>query len=328
VERIRFKMNSGHKTLILLVLSLSYLLILPIAANAQLKPGDPDYRFLPGDQIRLTVARRPSLNQQLTVQESGVVNLPIVGDVTVANLTLREIQIKLYQALHDPYPSVSESDVVVEAVLQHAVYVTGEVKTPGRYMFAEHPNLWDAIREAGGPTGGAALDAVRIVADQSKGGESRVVNVLEALERGSVDQLPVLNDEDTVVIPGTADVYTGSFGVTVMGAVAKPGTYRLQSDKRDLMSAVLASGGFRTDASLKRLKIIRAGEDGTTTTQEVNVRNYLDKGDTSANPLLEPGDTVNVPQQSNWKANWSIILSTAAVAATILFLVRDYQRGY
>ena len=319
-------MQMNRRMLILLACFVACSCVLPAVAHAQLKPGDPEYRFLAGDQIRLTVARRTSLNQQLTVQESGVVTLPIIGDVAVANLTLKEIQIKLYQELRDAYPSVNESDVLVEAVLQHAVYVTGEVKTPGRYMFAERPNLWDAIREAGGPTPGAALDAVRIVEDQSKGGTSRVFNVLEALESGSVDQFPVLGDEDTIVIPSTEDIYTGSFGVTVMGAVARPGTYRLQSEKRDLMTAILASGGFRTDASLKHLKVIRATEDGSTTTQEVNISLYLDKGDASANPLLEPGDTVNVPQQTNWKSNWSLLLSTLAVVATLGFLVVEINR--
>lgn len=321
-------MKSCHKTLGVIALCMSCLGLFPLVSQAQLKPGDPEYRFLAGDKIQLTVARRPSLNQQLTVQETGVVTAPIIGDVAVADLTLKEIQIKLFQALHDVYPSVKEADVVVEAVLQHAVYVTGEVKTPGKYMFAEPPNLWDAIREAGGPTGGAALDAVRIVEDQSKGGQSRVVNVLEALEKGSVDQLPPLGDEDTIVIPSTADAYTGSFGVTVLGAVAKPGLYRLQSDHRDVMSAILLSGGFKTEAALNGVKIIRAREDGTTVTLEVHMKKYLDSGDSSANPLLEPGDTVNVPQQRNWKANWGLILSTAAAIATIGFLVIEIRRGY
>ncbi len=32
------------------------------------------------------------------------------------------------------------------------IYVQGEVIQPGKYEFIEEPNVWEAIREAGGAT--------------------------------------------------------------------------------------------------------------------------------------------------------------------------------
>ncbi len=62
-----------------------------------------------------------------------------------------EFQAQLNRSIQEVYPSISEVRVSIEEVEGQAVYVTGMVGRPGKYVFAEPPNLWEAIREAGGP---------------------------------------------------------------------------------------------------------------------------------------------------------------------------------
>jgi protein involved in polysaccharide export with SLBB domain len=151
------------------------------------------------------------------------------------------------------------------------------------------------------------------------------VNVLSAIEQGTTEGLPVLKDGDTIVILSTRETYIGSFGVTVVGAVLKPGFYRLQGEHRDLMSAVTAAGGLDRRASLGDVKIIRQLESGETITMKVNFSDYLKNGNPEANPGLLPGDTVSVTEQNAWayqlKNNFGIIISVVATVATVILVI-------
>lgn len=299
--------------------------VLATLASAQSRPGDPEYRFKVGDRLYLGVPDRSALNRELKIDDNGAISLPLAGDVQVVGLTAAEARTKIYTALHEIYPTLTEDDVSVEAVVAWAVYVTGAVSNPGRYTFPNPPNLWQAIREAGGATANAMLGQVSIVEDESRGGSTRSVDVQAALDQGSVDQLPMLNEGDTVIIPSQAESYTGSFGVSVYGAVQAPGVYRLQG-RQDLATAVLLAGGPSPRASLDGVTIVRPVGDGTFETIRVDLKKHLEKGDPTSNPQLKPGDTVNVPEQNpiayQFRNNLSVITGVVAsvVSLTLLYI--------
>jgi len=305
------------------VLVVSQLAMFPGTGLSQPAAGDKDYRFKVGDRLSLTVPDRPGLSQELRIDEDGMIAIPLVGTVEVVGLTEREAEGKIYEALHSLYPSIARNEIAVEALKAYVVYVTGEVSKPGRYTFTDRPNLWEAIREAGGPTARAQLSGVQVVEDETRGATSRVVDVQSALDMGSVDALPTLHDADTVVIPAQGEEYTGSFGVNVYGAVLKPGVYRLQG-RQDLASAVLLAGGPTDRADLDEVRIIRPNGDGTYSTVEVDLQKHLKTGDKDENPPLRPGDTVNVPEQNalayQLKNNITIVTSIVASVVSLTFL--------
>lgn len=282
------------------------------AAMAQ--SGQGEYRVGAGDTIFMSAPQRPDLNRELAVDAEGNVELPLIGKVNVNGLTASEIENKLLQALRQYYPSINRLQVTVTEAVSQMIYVSGEVQSPGRYAFSKSVNVWEAIREAGGPLGTAQLDNIRIIKDRSRGGTSVMVNVLAAIEGGTMDQLPELEAGDTVIVPAEQDIYTGSYGVNVFGAVANPGTYRLTAGQ-DLVSAVLVAGGPIAYAELKKVKIIRPRSDGSNETVEINMENFLNHGDPAANPKLKPGDTVNVPQKTR------LLQLAAADFPTLLGLV-------
>jgi protein involved in polysaccharide export with SLBB domain len=150
------------------------------------------------------------LNRKLVVERTGNVTIPLIGDIQVVGLTLQEIQPRILQAIRDLYPSINRIELSITEMVSQVVYVIGQVGNPGRYVFPSPPNLWEAIREAGGPTLEAALTNVRIVKDPSTGGASMEVNVQEALDAGTVEQLPVLEGGDTVVIERSTTAYSGA----------------------------------------------------------------------------------------------------------------------
>lgn len=296
---------------------------------AQMPGQVTEYRVVQGDRIFLSVPQRPDLNRELMVKEGGVVTLPLIGDVDVGGLTAREIEQRLLQALQDYYPSVKRIDVSVTQAVSQVIYVSGQVNSPGKYNFGTPPTVWEAIREAGGPLPEASLDNVRVVKDRSRGGTSTVVNVQEALERGSVDNLPELEGGDTVIVPAVAVMYTGAFGVNVFGAVVKPGVYRLQA-RQDLISAILVAGGPIERADLGKLKIIRPRPDGTIATVDIDLNRFLNDGDPLSNPELFPGDTINIPRQGRLSqlfnsdiGLWLSVVTTAVTVTALVVTLRD-----
>ncbi len=313
---------------VLLIISLIvnlHMAVLPTLSYGAEKNQIPNnYRVGAGDAILLTVYQRPDLSRELRINEGGGITMPLVGSIKVAGLTVKEMEVKILQVLKDYYPSLTRVSVRVQEAVSVVIYVIGQVGKPGKYSFPETPNLWEAIREAGGPNLNASLDNVRIVKDKDKGGTSRVVNVMESLEIASVESLPGLENGDTVVIPEKAAVYTGSFGVNVFGSVVKPGIYRLQA-RRDLMSAILLAGGPAGGAALGRIKIIRPLSDGNIRTIEVNLQRFLKEGDPLSNPKLQPGDTVHLPAQNRvaflFKNDLGFILNLVTTGITIAALV-------
>jgi polysaccharide export outer membrane protein len=266
---------------------------------AQPQAPPVNYRIGAGDRIFLSVPQRPDLNRELLVDENGNVTLPLIGNVQVGGLTSQDIESRLLLAVQDYYPSVEKIVVSITQALSQVIYITGQVTTPGKYTFPSPPKVWGAIREAGGSLPTADLEHVRIIKDRSRGGTSFVVNVQHAIEVGTIEDLPDLEAGDTIIVPVRELVYTGSFGVNVIGAVVAPGVYRLQA-RQDLISAVLLAGGPIPEASLEKLNIIRPNPDGTIETLDVNLKKFLEEGDPFSNPALRPGDTVNVPRVSGW----------------------------
>jgi polysaccharide export outer membrane protein len=299
--------------------------LVPQAPSAQVKPDDASYRFVIGDHLLISVPARPSFNREVTIDANGNILLPLVGPLAVAGLTATEINAKIYLALHEYYPSLEPEDLTVEPAKGLTIYVTGEVGVPGKYMFQTPPNLWAAMREAGGPTGNAALSDVRIVKDGTKGGESRVVDVQHAVDNGTVDSLPPLEEGDTVIVGSTeGTTYTGSFGVNIFGEVNSPGMYRLQT-KQDLASALLLAGGPTERANLSDVKVVRARPEGGFQTYELNLDDYLKKGKSDQNIMLQAGDTVSIARQNSWayafKTNPALLVTVLVSLTTIAVLI-------
>lgn len=287
-----------------------------------------DYRVGPGDHIYLSVPQRPDLNRQLAVGEDGNVNLPLVGNVNVRGLNKTEIETKLLQSLREYYPSVNKVEVNISQALSNVVFVAGEVRFPGKYSFPETSvNLWEAIREAGGPSPTANLNSVRVVQDRSRGGQSQLVDVQSAIEQGTVQNLPILRPGDTVIIPGAEEAYTGVAGVNVTGAVIRPGNYPL-SGRADLVSVVLLAGGPTDRANLSDVHLIRPSGDGKSLKAEtikIDLNDFLKKGKLEANPKLRAGDTVTIQNKSFTGRDLSLILSFVTALGTLVLLYYTIQ---
>lgn len=76
------------------------------------------------------------------------------------------------------------------------VYVWGEVKSPGVYLFTGSPDIAELISTAGGPTNTADLSRIKMI-DGVSGKEKRI-NLGKTMRKG---ELVFLKSGDIVIIP-------------------------------------------------------------------------------------------------------------------------------
>lgn len=111
---------------------------------------DEHYRLGTGDKLKVTVYGEDDLSGEFLVDGSGQVQLPLVGQVKAANLTIHEFVEEVGNALKAGY--LKDPKISVEVLNYRPFYIIGEVNKPGEYPFENGLNVLGAIALAGGYT--------------------------------------------------------------------------------------------------------------------------------------------------------------------------------
>lgn len=168
------------------------------------------------------------------------------------------------------------------------IYVLGKVAKPGVYMLKQDVPILHALLLAGGVAEGGDLAGAFVI----RGKERIPIDLRGLIQRGDVSQNLMIKDEDTVVIPASAELQNV---VYVMGEVNKPGVYT-QSEALSLLQLVTVAGGFTKYAAPARATLIR--RDG-----DKKIRIKVDLKDVMNDPRgnedfpLRPGDVLIVPER-------------------------------
>jgi polysaccharide export outer membrane protein len=296
-----------------------FLVTLLLAVSALALSAD-DYRIQRDDVLQITVVEDPNLSRETVVAQDGTINLPVVGTITVRGMTTGEVAEKIRTALieaqylRDPQVSIS-----LKVINRPRVAVLGMVLRPGTYEFKDGETVMHAISMAGSfdPDRARLQDAV-LRRKRADGTEETIPLDLEKLFfKGDLSQNYRLQPDDVIFIP--EDVVNR---VYVLGRVARPGLYPWKSSTT-VLEAINRAGGHQEKGTLSRVYIIRPNPKAPDKPQriEVNLLKLIDKGDTSQDIALQPGDTVYVPEVK--KPDWNQIYSIVATIALTRNIIRD-----
>lgn len=124
----------------------------PVSSDASSLPPDADidYELGSGDRLRVIVFGEPDLSGEFDVGGSGVVALPLIGQVRAAGLSLSQFEDAVETKLRDGY--LTSPRVSVEVMNYRPFYIYGEVSAPGQYPYTSGMTVLNAVAVAGGYT--------------------------------------------------------------------------------------------------------------------------------------------------------------------------------
>lgn len=142
---------------------LGWLFYMPaVEAAAQGTAGERlEYRLGSGDRVRVTVFNEPTLSGEFAVDGSGVVSLPLVGEVPVGGMTLRQAERTMEARFLEGY--LRQPRVSIDVLNYRPFYILGEVKAPGSYPFVNGMTVLNAVALAGGFTYRARESRITII---------------------------------------------------------------------------------------------------------------------------------------------------------------------
>jgi len=111
---------------------------------------DPSYALGSGDKLRVIVFGEDDLGGEFVIDDSGFVRLPLIGQITAAGRTVRQLEEDVATRLGTQY--LKDPRVSIEILTFRPFYIIGEVNKPGEYPFVVNMSVLNAVAMAGGYT--------------------------------------------------------------------------------------------------------------------------------------------------------------------------------
>jgi len=169
---------------------------------------DDKYKLRVGDKISFQILEDRDLPKSLVVADSGELDVPYIGRVTVTDKTCKQLAAELKTQLEKEYyyrASVIIALDVANRVLGR-IYVWGQVRNQGPMEIAVNENLTagKAILRAGGFADFANKKRVKVIRGSAANGADKQtweLNMADILEEGQTEKDLVLQPDDFVIVP-------------------------------------------------------------------------------------------------------------------------------
>lgn len=265
---------------------------------------NPVYRIGSGDLVRLDVYGRPEVSGRHVVGPDGKITVPLVGDVFINDMT-REAAVQALDERLRVYFTRPHPTLAVEEYTSNQVTVLGRVERAGVQKFSHPPTLAEVLANAGAMP---VLDKQATLTRSAimRGRDKLIWVDLRALLNGDPAYNIRMKKGDIVFIPDSSDT-----SVYVLGAVTKPGSYRL-TPRMTVLDALAQAGGATENAEAARIGVYRAGAKQV---EIIDMAALIDPA-RKVNYSLEDGDVVFVPNSG--LADFGYVMRQIAPAMSVL----------
>lgn len=260
-------------------------LVAPLISYAD--EGSLDYLLGAGDSIRVVVFQNPELTTEARVTESGNITFPLIGEVSVGGIPIRDAEKKIAKALIDGgFVQQPQVNIVLLQVIGNRVAVLGMINRPARYpLDTFNYHLSEMIANAGGISPNAG-NGYAILSGTRAGKPYRYEVDLATLFLNDKKELDILvrNGDVIYIVPGNQ--------VSVLGQVNRPGRYPLESIKQKLADVLAMAGGIAASGSDN--VIVTGFRDGQKFSKQVNISEKFLEESNNEELLIQAGDQIYV----------------------------------
>jgi polysaccharide biosynthesis/export protein len=165
-----------------------------------LKQRNPRYQVQRDDVLAISFALSPELDQTVTIQPDGYINLHSAGSLYVQGMTVPEVVDALKKTysntLHDPIIDVDLKD------FQKPTFIAlGQVGKPGQYDLRYDMTVTEAICMAGGFASGAKTQVFLYHRVSDEWAEVKQLNVKDILHGKNISEDAHLMPGDMIFVP-------------------------------------------------------------------------------------------------------------------------------
>lgn len=197
------------------------------------QPAPGDYVLGPGDEINLQVWGAVEFTGAFTINRNGQIALPKVGTITLAGVSVRNLEGVLQNQLGRVFTNFNLS-ANLGRLRSIQVYVVGQAQRPGTLKVSSLSTLVNAVFASGGPTATGSMRNIQL----KRGG--RVLTTLDLYDfiaRGDKSRDVPLQGGDVIVIPPAGP------RVAVTGALDTAAIYELKPGADTIGDVLALSGG-------------------------------------------------------------------------------------
>jgi polysaccharide export outer membrane protein len=291
-----------------------------VGAGAQI-PASPDeakakcgsqirstYLLGPDDQLEISGPELSDLpNKPVRIDGEGDIQVPLVGRIHVAGLTVQQTEQELNRVL-SKYIRKPQVVVGVAEVRSQPVSILGAVNTPGVHQVQGHKTLLEMLALAGGirPDAGYSVRITRQVEwgciplpktelDASGRFSVAELNLKEIMEAKSPEENIQIFPHDVISVPKAEMVY-------VIGEVKRSGGFVLgEHEAISVLQALSLAEGLNTTADARHARILRLKRDADQREElAVDVKDVLNGKKTDV--PLRGNDILFIPGSTGKKA--------------------------
>lgn len=185
---------------------------------------------------------------------------------------------------------LQEGDVIIVPTYSELVEVEGNVKRPMLYEMKQNENLAKLLEYAGGFSGDAYSDVVRVT--RQNGLEKELSTVAK-------NEYPayLLQDGDLITVGSVTNLFTNQ--VEISGSVYRPGTYAISDNMKTLRQLIQTAEGLTDDAYLGRALVYREKPDRSLEVIAINLGDIM--SGSTADIMLNKNDIVTIINTNSLK---------------------------
>jgi polysaccharide biosynthesis/export protein len=248
-----------------------------------------EYAIGPKDLLEIKVLELPEISADRRVSESGTIDLPMVGEISVAGMTATQVRERVEALLVAKYVNRASVIINVKEFNNKPVSVLGAVSHPGSLSISGRWTLVKAISAAGGLTERAGRKILVLRRADNGLSDTLEISTQDLFQTATnVWNVPIVPGDVINVVPRT------TFTVFCIGEVKAAGALQFESEDRLTLLSVIAKGGGLTDRASKKIRIKRRGADGKDTEIVVDYNRVL-AGDVP-DPEVQPNDVIVVKE--------------------------------
>lgn len=160
-----------------------------------------DYKIAPLDTLKISVFQVPDLSGDFEVDLTGHIPMPLLGNVSAANMTTAELDALLTRKLGEKYLQSPDVSVGITKSASRVVTVDGSVRQPGQFQVAGSTTLMQAVALARGTDENANPRRIAIFRT-IQGQRMAAAFDLVSIRRGQMED-PKVYPGDIVVVDGS-----------------------------------------------------------------------------------------------------------------------------